>query len=799
MSVTHPPYRPVTLRFKARCPGVDGTGELVHRDQLTWTERSSDVGAWVTATAWQRFRRHLPELVAVLAVLLLLDQTGLVVDQPTWLVPTLLVAGAGIISAAYSRWGVDASPDGVVLRALVQVGVLTVLTYSTGWGFALAMVQLFALADNVKYSGSRAARPVLAWAVAGILLGQLAVQVGLLPSAIDVAASHALAVLPVLVLVFVGTRIRRMTVAKERVEDELSNSESRFRSLVDQASDVIMVIGDAQVTYVSPSVERVLGYREGEVLGEPYLELVHPDDRQAVVDFVVSLLPTPGATGLIECRLLHADGRWVTVESNCHNLLHDPQIAGFVTTCRDVSDRKELESELEHRAFHDALTGLANRALFRDRIEHTLARSGRETDLCYGVLYLDLDSFKVVNDTLGHAVGDSVLVHVADVIRACIRDVDTAARLGGDEFSVILDGMRDQSGAARVAQRLLDDLKAPVTIRGHEVQIDASIGIAIADAGQDPDTFLRNADIAMYMAKSAGKGTYEIFEPSMHLQVVERLTLEADLQHAVDRGEFLLHYQPIVDLTDGSIRGVEALVRWQHPERGMVPPGEFIPLAEETGLIVPMGRWILREACIQVAAWQRRYPTQPPLSVSVNVSMRQFSHGDIVADVRAALEDSGLAPGSLTLELTESALVQDTEATIALLNELKGLGVRLAVDDFGTGYSSLAYLQRFPLDVLKIDRSFVEGMVSGSQSPALVRAIVELGHSLELETVAEGIEHDEELTQFRALHCSLGQGYLFARPGGHADIERVIAERALLREMVTLTIPELDGTPSTRD
>ncbi|MBW3657392.1 MAG: EAL domain-containing protein [Actinobacteria bacterium] len=747
------------------------------------------MGAWITPTAVERFRRHLPELVVVLGVIALLHRTGLVVDQPAWLVPLLLVLGAGVISAAYSRWGTDADAAGIRLRALVQVWVLTVITYATGWGFALAMVQLFAVADNVKYSGSRAVRPVLGWAVAGIVVGQLAIVAGLLPSAIDPTAGHTLAVFSALVLVLVGGRIGRMTVAKEEVEAELSGSETRFRSLVQQSSDVIMVIGGAQVTYVSPSVSRVMGYGEDEVLGNQYLDLVHPDDRQSVVDFVVSLMDTPGATGLIECRLLHADGRWITFESNCHNLLHDPQIAGFVTTGRDISDRKALESELEHRAFHDALTGLANRALFRDRVEHTLARSGRETDLSYGVLYVDLDSFKAINDTLGHAVGDGVLNHVADLLRECIRDVDTAARLGGDEFAILLDGMKDQSGAARVASRILEGLKRPVTIRGHEVQVDASIGIAIAEPGQDAETFLRNADIAMYMAKSAGKGTYEIFEPSMHLQVVERLTMEADLQHAVDRGEFVLHYQPIVELTDGTIRGVEALVRWNHPERGMVSPAEFIPLAEETGLIIPMGRWILREACRQVTDWQTRFDTEPPLSVSVNVSMRQFSHGDIVRDVREALEESGLAPGSLTLELTESALVQDTDATIRLLRQLKALGVRLAVDDFGTGYSSLAYLQRFPLDVLKIDRSFVEGMVNGSQSPALVRAIVEIGHSLQLETVAEGIEHDEELTQFRALHCSLGQGYLFARPGAHDTIEHLIAERARVG-VETILIPE---------
>ena len=742
------------------------------------------MGAWVSHSSWQRFVRHLPEVVAVLVVVVVLDRTGLVVDQPAWLVPLLLLLGAGVISAAFSRWGEDAGPDELHLRALTQTATLAIITYATGWGFALPMVQLFAVADNVKYSGSRAARPVLGWAVAVTAAGQVAVGLGLMPSAIEPTASHTVAAFAALVVVFVGTRIQAMTRATEHAEAELAGSEARFRSLVQEASDVFMIIGDARVTFVSPSVSRVLGYDEDDVIGVAYLDLVHPDDRQGVVDFVTGMMRTPGASGLIECRLRHADGRWVAFESNCHNLLHDPQIAGFVTTGRDVSDRKALEDELEHRAFHDALTGLANRSLFRDRVEHTVARATRESELAYGVLYVDLDGFKVVNDTLGHAVGDGVLVQVAELLKRCIREVDTAARLGGDEFAILLDGMRDQSGAARVAGRILDGLRAPLQIDGREVKIDASIGIALSEPGQGAEELLRNADIAMYMAKSSGKGCFELFEPSMHLQVVERLQMESDLQAALDRDEFVLHYQPIVELGDGRIRGVEALVRWEHPERGMVSPGEFIPLAEETGLIVPLGRWVLFEACHQVAEWQRRFETEPPLSVSVNVSMRQISHGDILTDVRQALESSGLEPCYLTLELTESALVHDTEATIELLRQLKALGVRLAVDDFGTGYSSLAYLQRFPVDVLKIDRSFVEGMVSGAQSPALVRAIVELGHSLRLETVAEGIEHDEELTQFRALQCSLGQGYLFARPGNRDATELLIAERARVHTLV---------------
>jgi diguanylate cyclase (GGDEF)-like protein/PAS domain S-box-containing protein len=734
------------------------------------------MGAWIGQESGARFWRHLPEVALVIAAILGLGYAGLFVSTPAWVLVALLLLGAGVISAAYSRWGSDADSRELQQRVAVQTSFLTVITYATGWGPVLAMVHLFAVADNVKYSGSRAARVVVGWAAGVTLLGQVAIAAGAAPSGLEVGVSHMIALFAVLVIAFVASRIGRMTREKESIEAELADNEARFRSLVQESSDVTMVISDARLTYVSPSVTRVLGYPEDDLAEIRYVDLIHPDDKQGVVDAVVAMMGEQGGSGLIECRLRHRDGHWVPFESSCRNLLDDPVVNGFVITGRDVSERKELEEALEHRAFHDALTGLANRALFRDRIEHVVARAQR-SDMTFGVLYVDLDGFKVVNDTLGHAVGDGVLVEVADRLRGAIREVDTAARLGGDEFAILLEDMQEESGAARVASRILESLRAPVRVQGTEVSIDASIGIAIHEDGESAEELLRNGDIAMYMAKNAGKGCYEIFEPSMHLAVVERLQLESDLQKALDRDELQLHYQPIVDLADRSIVGVEALLRWNHPDRGMVSPGEFIPLAEETGLIIPIGRWVLLEACTQIAAWQDLFSTEPPLHISVNVSMKQLSHGDVVADVREALDRSGIDPAGLTLELTESALVQDPDATVQVLRQLKALGVRLAVDDFGTGYSSLSYLQRFPVDILKIDRSFVEGVVDGSQNPALVRAIVDIGHSLKLETVAEGIEHDEELTQCRALQCHLGQGYLFARPAKGDDIEELLVQQ----------------------
>ena len=418
----------------------------------------------------------------------------------------------------------------------------------------------------------------------------------------------------------------------------------------------------------------------------------------------------------------------------------------------------------EHQALHDPLTNLANRALFSDRVKHALARVDRQARPI-AVLFLDLDHFKAVNDSAGHTAGDQLLRAVADRLLACVRAVDTVARLGGDEFAIVLEDVRDSRDAARAAQRILDALAAPFVLRDGQVTVGASIGLCLGTSGdQSAETLVRNADVAMYAAKDGGRGRYAIFEPGMHAAVMQRLKLEADLRLAVERGEFQLLYQPIVALGEGQIVGVEALVRWAHPEQGVVPPSEFITAAEETGLIVPMGRWVLRQSCRQARAWHDAYPTHPPVRVSVNLSPKQLQHQRIVEDVSAALTDSGLDPSRLLLEVTESVLMEDTEANIATLHRLKALGVHLAIDDFGTGYSSLSYLRRFPIDIVKIDKSFIDGITEGSEASALARAIITLGQTLHLDTVAEGIEHAEQFGELRSLGCDLGQGYHFARP-----------------------------------
>jgi diguanylate cyclase (GGDEF)-like protein/PAS domain S-box-containing protein len=674
-------------------------------------------------------------------------------------------------TTARSRRGPSARASGRT-GTLLLVG-LAILLYASGFGPALVAVLVVPVTDAVRHHGTGTLRTLLVRATALVVVGQAGIAIGIVPSLLPAAIGHGAALLGLGALWAVGTRIAGFARDREEAHARLAGEEAHVRALLAHASDVTLVIADARISYQSPSAEHLLGYRPGALVGVSYLELIHPDDRSQVIDFVRDLLHVPGASGLVESRIRAHDGSWVPVESSCRNLLDDPQIRGFVVNSRDISERKELEQQLEHRALHDPLTGLANRALLLDRLQHAAARTARNGSR-YAVLFVDLDDFKPINDTLGHAVGDAVLTTIARRLTRAVRSADTVARIAGDEFAILLEDGRTDADAAKAAGRILAAMSRPIPAGGTEVEVTASIGIAYDEGGTDPTHVLRNADIAMYLAKRAGKDRFEIFESAMHVQVVERLQLEADLHQAITCDQLVVHYQPIVTLAQRRTVGVEALVRWEHPERGTISPGRFIPLAEETGLIVPIGRHVLREACRQLACWRARFPGGDQLTVSVNVSMRQLLVGDLVEDVRRALLDAGLPAPALTLELTESSLATDAEQALEALRRLKALGVRLAIDDFGTGYSSLAYLHRFPVDVLKIDRSFVSSVASGQQSPALARAIVDLGRSLDLVTLAEGIEHDHELSQFRELDCTLGQGYLFARPAAPAAIERYL-------------------------
>jgi diguanylate cyclase (GGDEF)-like protein/PAS domain S-box-containing protein len=548
-------------------------------------------------------------------------------------------------------------------------------------------------------------------------------------------------------------------------------SEARFRSLVAHSSDLITVL-DAHgvVTYQSPSIQRVLGYRADEIEGTEFANLLRKSDRPRLAQIVAGIgeayVGGGAETHVIECSLRHRDGAWLEFEVQHTDLLQDEHVRGVVLNSRDVSERKQFEDQLAHQAFHDPVTSLANRALFADRVEHSIKRASRGGP-AIGVMFIDLDDFKTVNDSLGHAAGDSVLQEVARRLQNAVRPGDTVARFGGDEFAILLDGIADSSEAADVAGRILGVLELQYDVDGKQVYPRASVGICLAGdefGTTDAEELLRNADVAMYMAKRDSKGSYRVFEPAMHERVVERLELQAELQRALELEQLEIHYQPVVRLDKQADYGVEALLRWIHPTRGTIPPLQFIPLAEETGQIIQIGRWVLLQACKQAATLHEQFPRTPPLTISVNLSVKQLQSESIIEDVIDALEASGLPPDALVLEITESVMMADTDLAVERLQQLKAIGVRLAMDDFGTGYSSLSYLSRFPVDILKMDRSFLS---TEHEESGLIAAIIALGTTLHLDVVAEGIELPEQITSLRDLGCDLGQGFFFAKPMTH--------------------------------
>ncbi|WP_306214208.1 putative bifunctional diguanylate cyclase/phosphodiesterase [Actinoplanes sp. RD1] len=557
----------------------------------------------------------------------------------------------------------------------------------------------------------------------------------------------------------ISTVVQRIALASEVSRRD---GEAYFRTLIQSASDVILIVGtDELIRYASPSAGTLFGY--DDLAGSPLQRIIadtHHDSLRAAL-----ALGGSGRTGEgVDLTAVRADRRLLQVECTIRDLRDDPTVRGLVLTVRDVTERRRLENDLAHQAFHDGLTGLANRVLFRERLEHSYARA-ELAGQGVGVLFVDLDDFKEVNDTLGHAVGDQLLVAVAERITLAIGKHNTAARMGGDEFAILVEDGLAEEIAARVVAALAVPVEVSDGVGGSNIVSGAaSVGVATSADAKNPTELLRHADLALYLAKGAGKGDWKRYQSDLHTAMVERLALRASLLEAVEHEQFVLQYQPIADVRTGIVVGLEALVRWQHPERGLLGPYHFIELAEESGAIVGIGERVLREALRQFASWHRENPGTPLRYISVNVSARQFRQPGFVDRVRAALADAGAEPRWLLLEITESLVLRDAEQVWADLETLRALGCRIAIDDFGTGYSSLSYLRQMPVDVLKIDKSFIDDIIASKQQRALVNAIVTLARNLDLTVIAEGIESPDQRSMLGRMGCPYGQGYLFSRP-----------------------------------
>ena len=554
---------------------------------------------------------------------------------------------------------------------------------------------------------------------------------------------------------------------RARSDKVLRESEERFRLLVEGVRDyaIFMLDPEGRVASWNTGAERIKGYAAEEIIGEHCSRFYTEEDVEQ--GRPEQELRAAAAEGCNETEgwLVRKDGErfWADVVTTA--LRNEAgRLRGFSMLMRDVTERKLAEERMLHDALHDGLTGLANRALFMDRLGHAVERAKRNRDYAFAVFFLDLDRFKIINDSLGHLAGDRLLVEVGRRLKACMRAGDTVARLGGDEFTILLDDMRDAGDAMRMVERAQAQLALPFDLDGHEVFVSASVGIALsAMEYARPEDILRDANTAMHGAKTLGKASYKVFDATMHERARLMLGLETDMRRAAERREYRLHYQPIVSLETRRPTGFEALVRWQHPQRGLLRPGDFLALAEETGLVIQIDRWVLREACRQAREWQRRFRSERPLCVSVNLSARHFSAPNLVEHVCQVLDESGLEASCLKLEITESVLMSDADTVTGTLRRLKDLGVELQLDDFGTGYSSLSYLHRFPVDTLKIDRSFVGRIGPGGTNAELARAIVTMAHSLGMSVVAEGVETEEQSAELRAMACEYGQGNLFSR------------------------------------
>ncbi len=716
---------------------------------------------------------------AAFGAILLLMRFGEVAKEPVWVWLGIFVAIPVASIVADHLYDGSPTPRRLHLRVAVQAAAVTSVIYLSGWGPVLCGAYAFLALENVARSGSRTWRVTALWCLAGIAVGQVGIWQKVFPSFLSLSETNALAVMGAFVLFFVIRMAGATMEQKELAETTTRLSEDRFRSLIQHSTDATLVIdAEGVCTFVSPAIATLLGLAPEELIGRRPTDLVHPEDQERVRERLGSELKEGSENVLIQFRMARQDGSWCELEAVVTNQLDRPSVAGYVANIRDITERKQFEALLAHRAVHDPLTGLANRALILDRTEQMLLRS-RRSGHPVAAYFIDLDNFKDANDSLGHEAGDRLLQAVADRFVSMMRANDTVGRLGGDEFVVLAEGISLDHGPEIIADRVRDSLKEPFLVRGYEdlpITVTASIGIATGSR-ETAQELLRDADVALYQAKAQGRDVSVLFQPAMHTAAVDRLALKSDLDSAAASDQFFLLYQPIVDLGDGTIRAAEALIRWRHPTQGVIPPLQFIPVLEESGMIVDVGRWVLQQACGQAARWRAQ---GHPLAMSVNVSMRQLESTALVDHVADALAVASLDPAHLTLEVTESSLMRDAQATVTRLRRLKELGVQIAIDDFGTGYSSLAYLRQFPVDVLKIDGSFVAEMDGSPDAAALIHTLVELGRILGLVTLAEGIETPIQLEGLRAELCDRGQGFVVSPPLPAAEFTELLQRESPL-------------------
>lgn len=701
---------------------------------------------------------NLVEVILTVAAFVVLRRVGWVAQTPLWIYVTLVTGGGALSALAFRRWGADCPSRQLHYRIATNMLLSTVVMYATGWGPTLAIGYTYISTDAIKHSGARSARPSMIWSIVGIAIGQVAIAIGVAPTFVESPEVHGLAALAALAIGFALYTAGVTTAEKEQAEADVRQSEERFRSLVQHGSDVVAVVTPAgEMLYISPSIER-LGYDADEFLR--HMGQIHPEDRDRSVEAFGAVLADPDHVAHAEIRMMHADGTWRWQDANFTNRCADDSVQGIVVNFHDITERKHFEDELAHAAYHDRLTGLSNRAGFVQKLEHALVRARRDRHTT-ALLFLDLDRFKVINDSFGHNMGDHVLVEVANRLRDCVRAEDTIGRYGGDEFTILLADVH-AGRAAELAERVTARLCEPLHIHGRELSVTASVGLVVSDDVTAADDLLRSADLAMYLAKENGRARWELFDPSMGSGILERYRMAAELRRAIEQDQLVTYFQPEISLTTGAIVGFEALVRWQHPDRGLLLPGTFIPVAEENDLILAIDRFVVESACRQLKVLQGVNREWASLFMSINVSPACLN-APCVEELLDIATELGVDARKVQLEITERTAVTESPASVAAIEQLQRAGVRLVIDDFGTGYSSLECLRRLPVDGLKIDRGFVADLDVTPTATAIVNTIVSLGHQLGLRLTAEGVETEAQFERLRALGCDSAQGFYFAR------------------------------------